>query len=274
MEPIQVSPERGDDGQMRTSVMTSIEVSMSNETGAPAPPQPEVSVIPDFHSKPEPTPAPEVPAALKERGISDLDGAAKALESALKRLGDQGQELGQLRQAVLQQQENPKKSIRDDDVLADPVASVRELVQAELAPINHERALAQQERVKAHLAAKHPNWEQTVQDTGFQDWVKQSTIRRALVAAVDQGNIEAADELFGTWSLVNARVDDQTMDQVVQRDRAARAIATEGGVLPHKGEVLRASDLIELQRRNPGAYQARLPEINRAYREGRVVQDV
>ena len=218
-------------------------------------------------------PVSDVPEHLQGKSPQELVDMYRNLES---KLGEQSNELGQLRQfanAQIAAQEQQKAPEEDVDFYADPEKYMQRAIDARLEPYNQVLRAQQQQAVKQRLDAEFPQWQETAKSEEFINWVKASKVRRDLFVQADASDYHAAAELFGTWNeLGKTRSETQKAERkAVDRDRKLRAVKTEKGagrIDPRK--ILYAADLRELKQTNPNRYQELLPDIKRAYAEGRV----
>lgn len=218
-------------------------------------------------------PVSDIPEHLQGKSAQELADMYKSLE---RKLGEQSEELGSLRKladTALLQQQAPAPAEDDVDFYTDPEGAVRRIVDGALRPILQERNQVRQQTAKQRLDSEHPGWQDTVKSQEFQEWVAKSKIRTSLFVEGNSGDYNAADELFSTWKGLSKSesATKEAESKAVQRDRKRRAATTEkgaAGIDPRK--ILSRADLRELKRTNPNRYQDLLPDIRKAYAEGRV----
>ena len=211
-------------------------------------------------------PVNEIPEKLRDKSPAELADMYQSLE---KTLGRQSDELGQLRRMVTETTP-PTPEPDDTDFFSDPekavAKTVAEQVQAALAPQRKKEA-------EAFLDANHAGWRDTVKSEEFTEWVSKSKARTNLYWSADDGDNVAAGELFGWWSDLkgnNTGAEAKAVD-AVKKDRKIRSASTEKGTGHIDGRrVLSRVDLQELKRTNPDRYNQMLPDIRKAYTEGRV----
>jgi len=218
---------------------------------------------------------------------------AAAWVEADKAMSRQGNELGELRRTVndlstklKEVQEQPKREptpVTIDELYEDPNKAIRRVVEEDT---NHRIEQLEQEVKAAQTAAmvaegrrifetKHPNYKDTMTDPDFLGWIKGSNIRVALASAADQGNFEAADELFSTYKDLKQ----VKTTKSPPRSEAARQVALErsGGGNPAPNETYSRHELQEKRiaaqrgdRKAAAWLAANADSISSAYAEGRL----
>lgn len=221
-------------------------------------------------------PADTTPEALQGKSAAEIAEMYTNLE---RKLGEQSEELGSLRKladtALLAE---PKEaaapsSEADGDFWSDPEGYIKRAIGEATKPVQEIGRKQQQEQATVRLNQDFPGWQDTVATKEFQDWVAKSKVRTRLFIEGDGGDFEAAAELFSTWGDINGskQKGEAAKKEAVSRDRKLRAATTEkgsAGIDPRK--ILNRSDLQELRRTNPNRYNELLPDIRKAYAEGRV----
>lgn len=212
-------------------------------------------------------------------GKSAVEIAKQALYFR-REMGRQANELGELRKltdeflksqiAKPKDEEKPKEV----DFFENPQEAIRRTVESnpELQAVKQMAVQARQEQAKARLAQLHPDFTQVVQDGEFMEWVKSSKVRTKLFMEAEAYDVDAADELLGTFKSLRA-VKQKAVDETevkARKETVASASVDSGGSGESSRKIYRRADLIQLKLRDPQAYAAREPEIMRAYNEGRV----
>ena len=242
------------------------------------PTQPIVNAPQEGNSAEVETPVSDIPADLQGKSAQEL---AQMFMEQKRMYGAQSNEVGQLRESlrVLSEKvESSQQPVSREpvDFYEDPLAAVNQAIDAKMAPVN---AMLQQQReaqTVQQLHASFPGWQDTAKDKAFQNWVAESQNRLNLWRAGNAGDYGSCAELFSTWqqlSEVKGQVQ-QAERKAVDRERKLRAAKTErgsAGLDPRKKH--RASDLRALKQNNPERYTQLGPDIQRAYREGRVIRD-
>jgi hypothetical protein len=207
-------------------------------------------------------------------------------------MGRKAQEVGELRKLsdsflqaeVSRNQSNPQQQSSDRqeedrgmDFFDDPNKAVNQAIENH--PKFQEFQKFQQQQVQAsaqaHLEQSHPDFGDVVQDTKFQDWVKDSPIRMQLFQAADSYNYDAADELLNNWKDRSMVSKTQEVRQAAEEDRQSKlktattesrsSTGSTGG-----GKEFRRADLIRLRMEDPLKYESLQSEIYAAYADGRV----
>lgn len=212
----------------------------------------------------------------------DRDTAVKNYQELERLNSRQAQELGELRRMANDyiqstiQQPTPAKKIDVDALLEDPDLAIESKVEKHPAVVQMRQELQrlkQQEVVNA-LNTRYPEWQQTINDKEFADWVLASPARMRMYQMADQQlSLPDAEELLGTWSerqkFMKTQEVIQARDAKNKRDmNAAASESSSSGKT--SGKVYRAVDLIRLQQTDPEKYEAMMPEILSAYQQGRV----
>lgn len=231
----------------------------------------------------------DIPEKFRGKDLREVVKSYQELESLQ---GKQAQELGELRRltdAYIRSQlekdtvdTTPRRDDMDlhvpvgdpdDDVDLDP--TVAKAVQKKLAPVERELVELRKEKFTAKLTQKHSDFEGIVSDKSFQDWVMESPVRVELFKRADRNfDINAAVELFDTWK-EKKKVPELVQDAAnaeKERSTAFKQAHMETGTVTETApkKTYRRADIIDLKMRDPNRYRSLLPEIEAAYREGRV----
>lgn len=223
-----------------------------------------------------------LPEKYQGKSATDIARMHQELE---KRLGQQSQEVGELRrhfdeyvQSSIQSQQSAPEVVEEEiDFFADPAKAVAKAIE------NHP-TLQQAQAVAAEMAksqalaklkASHPDMDTVLKDNGFQEWVGSSEIRRGLYEQADkQYDFAAADELLTLYKerqnvvKQTAKVEKQHQKNEVKKASTGTSRSNPEGATSRK--VYRRRDIIELMNADPKRYEALMPEIMKAYSEGRV----
>lgn len=212
-----------------------------------------------------------IPEKLREKSAAELADMYQELE---KKLGSQSEEIGELRRS-LQNPPTPQQEPEQElDFYSDPQRYVEQLVEQKLRPVSSVVQKQQEKEMERRLDSTFTDWRSTVKSAEFQEWVTKSPIRKNLWTSADFGDYDAASELFGTWEAISgtSKKAQQKTEGAVKKDRAIRNATTERGTPKLDGrKTIRRVDLQELRRTNPDKYNANLPDIRKAYQEGRVI---
>lgn len=240
-------------------------------------------------------PAEEVVEEVAEESDNDLPEKyqgkttaeiARMHQELEKRLGQQSQEVGELRRhfdeyvqsSISAQQSAPEAPVEEEvDFFADPAAAVAKAIE------NHP-TLQQAQAVAAEMAksqalaklkANHPDMNEVLQDPKFKEWVAASEIRTELYREADQRyDFAKANELLNLYKeratvvQQTKAVEKQAQKNEIKKASTGTARSNPEGSQPKK--VYRRRDIIELMNTDPSRYEALMPEIMKAYEEGRV----
>lgn len=260
-----------------TDINSVEEVNNENEEAA------ETQAV-DSRETEEPSDNNDLPEKYRGKSATEIAQMHRELES---RLGQQSQEVGELRKAfddmvktsiaAQQQPSAPEPEEDDTDFFSDPKGAMRR-------QIDNHPALKQAQAVAAEMAksrslaalqAAHPDMKEVVTDQGFKDWVAKSKIRQELYAKADQGyDFDAAHELISLYKERQGVVKQTAaMERTAQKNEVKKASTGSARSNPEGSKArktYRRRDIIELMNRDPKRYEALQPEIMKAYAEGRV----
>ena len=180
-----------------------------------------------------------------------------------KKLGDQGNEIGQLRKVadhVLQTQVQQQ----EDDWDFDPVEKKVSGLESELVQMRQEQELRA-------LEQKHPGFRDLPKDESFAGWVQGSAYRSNLYRKADAMDFSAADELFTAWEEQQQNANAAHTEQQNTRQQALKAASMEKGSSGgSRQQYFSRTELIDMRINNPTKYDSMRDEIMKAYAEGRV----
>ena len=229
---------------------------------------------------PEPQ-EPEIPDKYRGKSAEEL---VQMHQEAEKLLGRQSSEVGELRKVVdtyiqTQLTEDTQQAPQQDeevDWFTDPDKAVDRAIQNH-PKIKEAEAVTQQYRAStalSELQRRHPDMQQILQDNNFAEWIKASNVRTKLFVAADQQyDSEAADELFSLWKERQNIVQQTAAVEEQSRKQAVKAASTgnaSGSTESAPKKIYRRADIINLMRTDPDRYAALQPEIMKAYAEKRV----
>ena len=191
---------------------------------------------------------------------------------------------------------NPKEAIAKAIARHPLVKQIEATLGKAAATRETERAAQASERF--HTA--HPDAAEIMQDTEFRKWVGASRVRTALLQrAHSKFDFDAGDEIFGTWKALRgvkasaeakaeskgeteAGAGDSDVTAAAKTLAAARRKAVlrdaatptggggGGGKEAGSKKIYRRADVLRLMEEDSARYEALAPEIELAYREGRV----
>lgn len=226
----------------------------------------------------------DLPEKYRGKSASEIATMHRELE---QRLGQQSQEVGDLRKAfdemvkqsiaAQQSQSAPEQEADEIDFFTDPQAAVQRAIenhpmlkqsQAVAAEMAKSQALAQ-------LQAAHPDMKEILTDAGFQEWIGKSQVRQELFERADKAyDFAAANELMTLYKERRGIVEQTAkVEKVAQQNEIKKASTGSARSNPDSAKtrkIYRRRDIIELMNRDPKRYEALMPEIMKAYQEGRV----
>ena len=229
-----------------------------------------------------PEEADDLPEKYRGKSASDIARMHQELE---KRLGQQSQEVGDLRRhfddyirtqasTVPSAPEAPEEEV---DFFADPAKAVAKAIENHPSLRQAQELASQMAKSSAmeKLHAKHPDMQDILQDNGFQEWVGASKYRQQMFRDADVNyDFEAADELLSLYKERKGVAKQVEQVEKVARKQEVKNASTGSARSNPEGQtsrkVYRRRDIIELMNTDPKRYEALMPEIMKAYAEGRV----
>jgi len=233
----------------------------------------------------------EVPEKFQGKSFDEVVDMYRNLE---KEYGRKGNEIGELRkltdeilQLEIQQKRNnservtsKEEELSDDDWFSSPKEATDKYLQKSSLAKEVEQLkeqLSSKDREQAHSAfvEKHPDYMDLAQESGFQEFVKESKYRTQLAQQADQYDYEAANELFDLYKSIRqpkgADVSEDS-NKAEKQSQARKQATLEGTGNRNKGtkKVYRRADLIKMKMQDPERYNTMQDDIMRAYQEGRV----
>lgn len=218
-------------------------------------------------------PEDSTPERYRGKSPEEIMQMADELRTTVDRMGNELGELRNYRDQTLQQAASVDDKQESVDFFEDPEKAVRRIVDEATADIRKSYLQNSEAVVRGRLDSEYPGWEETVKSNEFQNWVAESKHRVNMFVQANAADWDSANELLGTWQKIQGveKTAEKAATKAVDRDRKLRAVKTEkgsAGIDPRK--ILRRADLISLKRDNPDRYNELLPDIKRAYAEGRV----
>jgi hypothetical protein len=243
--------------------------------------EPEAVEQPAVEDKPEVV----IPNKYQGKSVEDI---VKMHQEAEKLIGKQAQEVGEVRRLadeLLKRELYHKQAVEPQEeqdlasrLYEDPASVINETVNKHpaIAEARYQAQSYKQNQVLEKLKNNFPDFEQTLGNTDFIEWVKNSPIRLKLLAEANSNyDYDSAAEIFSTWSVIKPKK--QVMDLNIaenskkERDKTLKAVSVDtGSSAPSSRKTYRRADLINLRLRDPQRYEAMQDEILSAYAEGRV----
>ena len=227
----------------------------------------------------------DIPAKYAGKSMAEVIEMHQHVEQAL---GKQGSEVGEQRkliQSLLEAQNlanttvEPQEEVEsfEDTFYTDPAKAVNSAIENHPDVLKARQQVAQQDQQqKLNVLEKaYPNWEKTVADKNFQDWVGASEIRKDIFRKADKEyRPDYAIELFDMYDKINMveKTKEVQKSEKAKAKKALRQTVSETRSTQSVGgkKMYRRSDLINLQITDPNRYASLSDEIQEAYAEGRV----
>ena len=209
-------------------------------------------------------------------------------QEAEKMLGRQSSEVGELRKVVddfihtqlEEKQQTPVQQPVDDDddidFFTDPKSAVSKAIEnhPKIREAQEYTAQYKKQTALAQLQSEHPDMQKILGDAKFAEWIKASKYRTQMFVAADQEyDYDAANELFSLWKERNQMVKQTAKVERTARKQSLKAATTgtaRGTAEQSRKKTYRRADIIKLMRTDPERYQSMSDEIFKAYAEGRV----
>lgn len=225
----------------------------------------------------------EIPDKYRGKSVSEL---VRMHQESEQKIGQQGNELGDLRKtvnALIEQNLNeaPKKEdgpapAEDVDFFANPEEAVRKVIDnhPDIAEARRIKGEFTQKQAQEEIYRRHPDADSIFQEKGFQEWIQNNPHRqKQLVEANNNFDVDAGDALLRDYKEIKGAKQAETPKETVTKASAKTAdtgSVSNAGQARKGGKVIYRSDIRELQRTNPRRYAEMLPDIRKAYAEGRI----
>ena len=228
---------------------------------------------------------PTIPEALPEKYQNkSLADIVRMHQEAEKLLGRQSSEVGELRKVVddfiskQTQLVEKKEEPEEVDFFADPKKAVSKSIEGHPAfkKLEELTAAQQQAAAKAQLMQRHPDAQDLIGNPAFMEWVMASKVRQGLLVKADREyDVDSADELFSLWKERQSFVQQASQTEKAARKEAVAKASTGSSAVSSESfaskKKFRRADIVKLMIEDPDRYEALLPDIGAAYREGRVI---
>jgi len=240
-------------------------------------------------SEPEPELEEDLPGKYKGKSLKDI---IKMHQEAEKLIGRQAQEVGEVRKLaddlIKRQLENNNKPVYEEaakedetSLYDDPEGYLNKKLENHPAIREAKQQALQlkQMQVLQKIAVDFPDFQQTIQEPEFAEWVQASPVRLKMYAeAHNNFDYNSAVELLGTWEYVKGKskqpAQTQAAPEVVKQERKQAiksAAVNTGSAGVSSKKTYKREDIRNLMIRDPDRYQAMQPELMAAYAEGRVI---
>lgn len=227
----------------------------------------------------EDTTASEIPDKYRNKSLDDI---IKMHQEAEKLIGRQAQEVGEIRKLTDELIKNNLKSTVQDtqvepeiDFFENPQKAIQKTVESHPDVVAARQASQEFKKmqIQQKLATEHPDFSEIVQDPGFAEWVKGSSVRIGLYTKADtEYDYDSANELLSTYKQIKGIKAKQTeaTGEATRKQNLKAAGVDAGGTGEASKRVYRRADLIRLKMTDPQRYEALSDEIMQAYAENRV----
>lgn len=220
-----------------------------------------------------------IPDKFKDKSAEDI---AKAYTELEKEFGRKNNEVGELRKLtddfLKSQLDEPTKEsnkIDLDDLLENPNDVITKSIDdnPRIAALEKELQEAKIEKQRSYFDERHPDANELLSSTDFQNWVTGSPVRHNLFAQANTNfDYQTLDEVFNLYGeLRGASKEKAEKKAATKRKEELRDVSVDKG---STGEVTkkiyRRADLIRLKQTNPSRYSDMNDEIVLAYQERRV----
>lgn len=224
----------------------------------------------------------DIPEKYRGKSVKEL---VSILQEQERWNGKQSNEVGELRklidEVILAQdsKDTPAQNESNDEIgemdwYTDPQSVVEKVVKKTLAAdpkfnaaVDGVTSLTRKEVVEK-LMEKHPDAAEITQSPQFHAWVKQSPVRIQLFNQASQYDFDSADELYTMYKVVHGSPEKSAKPQTPSVKDASTGDTR--GRASSAGKVYRREDIVKLMKKDYPRYKQLLPEIEKAYREGRV----
>jgi len=227
----------------------------------------------------EDAPAPEIPDKYRNKSLDDV---IKMHQEAEKLIGRQAQEVGEIRKLTDELiKTNLNKNTQDTqvepevDFFENPQKAIQKTVESHPDVLAARQAAQEFKKmqIQQKLASEHPDFSEVVNDPGFAEWVKGSSVRLGLYAKADtEYDFDSANELLSTYKAlkgVKAKQSEEAGETARKQNLKAAGVDV-GGTGEASKRIYRRADLIRLKMTDPQRYEMLADEIMQAYNEDRV----
>lgn len=223
--------------------------------------------------------APEIPEKYRNKSLDDV---IKMHQEAEKLIGRQAQEVGEIRKLTDELiKTNLNKNTQDTqvepevDFFENPQKAIQKTVESHPDVLAARQAAQEFKKmqIQQKLATEHPDFSEIVNDPGFAEWVKGSSVRLGLYAKADtEYDFDSANELLSTYKAlkgVKAKQSEEAGETARKQNLKAAGVDV-GGTGEASKRIYRRADLIRLKMTDPQRYEMLADEIMQAYNEDRV----
>ena len=226
----------------------------------------------------EPEPEDDLPEKYQNKTRAEI---VQMHQEAEKMMGRQSTEVGELRRMVDDYvKPNPTianpEPVEEIDFFDDPNKAMENAIANNPALKNIQAMEGRMKKAEfeTKLSTAFPDFNETINDPEFAEWVKSSSVRIQQYQAAD-GNADfaSADELLSNWAakkkIVNDAKSNANEDLKTQRKKASSG-GSKGTAETKSRKIYKRSDIIDLMINDRPRYDRLSEEIGLAYAEGRV----
>ncbi|NNE35466.1 MAG: hypothetical protein HKN13_09525 [Rhodothermales bacterium] len=196
----------------------------------------------------------------------DAGDAQGEIERLKQKLGAQGNEIGQLRNALEAKIDERDAELIGESFDSDQVAAMERLMEKKLAPVAAAVNQTSSTAAEQKLVSKHPDYQDVITDERFQAWVSESRVNAAAYEAAIAGDIDTGIALLDSYKGANPATPPR--DVVATALSSSRGSSGDSGI--REGGTFSREEIRHLKMHDKPKYRAMLPEIMKAYQEGRV----
>lgn len=215
---------------------------------------------------------PTLPEKYQGKSMEEIIAMHENAEKEKSRLGN---ELGTLRKYTDKLLELDTRKVDSTpepelDWDYDTKTAVETTVNSKVKSVDEKLSKLEEKLLLDDFKRRHPTFEDDSASPEFMDWVKASKYRTNLYNRNYQGiDIDAADELMNGWAdyKETRKPDDTAQKRTKQLKDASLEKGSSGGSSKKR---FNRTELINMKIYEPHKYEAMLPEIELAYKEGRV----
>lgn len=222
-----------------------------------------------------------IPKRLRGKPIEQVYKEFAGLEQDYSRMGN---ELGEARSLLRQTLETAlsankvtEPELTEDDFLSKPKESVLKLIDQALKPVKDATVNAEQRALMMEFNLRHPGYQETAKSPEFKDWLAESSYRTRLFAQASRFDLDAAEDLFTAYAEYKGSGKPETPleDAAMEKRREIRQASTETGGAGKTSsktgkKIYKSTELVRLYNTDRERYNEMMPEIQAAFKEGRV----
>lgn len=164
----------------------------------------------------------EMPDKFKGKSPEEIAASYAELE---RKYGTIANEVGHMRNIVERLATSKRKDdldetdsvvITNDDLLENPTEAIKKVARAAAKEgdenLSSRVELMEAERVMREFETAHPTYREDIQNPDFQEFFRESKYRLRLAQRAEQGDVEAADELWTAWEEVRDQYESDDRD--------------------------------------------------------------